>query len=127
MFYLVFMRCQRTTVSDLTMVMVSRMRDSDDKQNEQGTVGPTQMQSTWCSLLQSIELMPQYQYFGLQPPVADLKQSYSKRTKRKAIAIIRRSCSDSLLNRETNGLNFRKRQGDIYAANAHRDRKVGDY
>ena len=28
--YLVFMRCQRTTVSDLTMVMVSRMRDSDD-------------------------------------------------------------------------------------------------
>jgi hypothetical protein len=26
------------------------------------------MQSTWCSLLQSIELMPQYQYFGLQPP-----------------------------------------------------------
>ena len=70
MFYLVFMRCQRTTVSDLTMVMVSRMRGSDDKQNEQGTVGPTQMQSTWCSLLQSIELMPQYQYFGLQPPVA---------------------------------------------------------
>ena len=50
--------------------MVSRMRDSDDKQNEQGTVGPTQMQSTWCSLLQSIELMPQYQYFGLQQPVA---------------------------------------------------------
>jgi hypothetical protein len=91
------MRCQRTTVSDLTMVMVSRMRDSDDKQNEQGTVGPTQMQSTWCSLLQSIELMPQYQYFGLQPPVATLKQSFSKRTKRKAIAIIRRSCSDSLL------------------------------
>ena len=46
------------------------MRDSDDKQNEQGTVGPTQMQSTWFSLLQSIGLMPQYQYFGLQPPVA---------------------------------------------------------
>ena len=92
-FYLVFMRCQRTTVSDLMMVRVSRMRDSD----EQGTVGPTQMQSTWCSLLQSIELMPQYQYFGLQPPVATLKQSYSKRTKKKAIAIIRRSCSDSLL------------------------------
>jgi hypothetical protein len=27
---LVFMRCQRTTVSDLTRVMVSRMRDSED-------------------------------------------------------------------------------------------------
>src|SRR6516162_9833134 len=26
--------------------------------------------------------------------------------------------------RETNGLNFRKRQGDIYAANAHRDQKL---
>ena len=37
--------------------MVSRMRESEDKQNEPGTVGPTQMQSTWCSLLQSIELM----------------------------------------------------------------------
>jgi len=46
------------------------MRDSDDKQNEQVTVGPTQMQSTRCSLLQSIEIMPQYQYFGLQQPVA---------------------------------------------------------
>jgi hypothetical protein len=34
------------------------MRHSDDKQNEQGTVGPTQMQSTRCSLLQSIEIMP---------------------------------------------------------------------
>ena len=77
--------------------MVSRMRDSDDKQNEQGTVGPTQMQSTWCSLLQSIELMPQYQYFRLAAASRDLKQLYSKRTKRKAIAIIRRSCSDSLL------------------------------
>ena len=32
-FYLVFMRCQRTTVSDLTMVMVSRVRDSESKMN----------------------------------------------------------------------------------------------
>jgi hypothetical protein len=30
-------------------------------------VGPTQMYSTWCALLQNIELMPQYQYFGFQP------------------------------------------------------------
>src|SRR5262249_2029620 len=30
LFNLDFMRCQRATVSDLTMVMVSRMRDSDD-------------------------------------------------------------------------------------------------
>src|SRR6516164_9601769 len=67
------------------------------------------MQSTWCSLLQSIELMPPVPVFRLAAASRDLKQSYSKRTERKAIAIIRRSCSDSLSDRETNGLNFRKR------------------
>jgi hypothetical protein len=36
--------------------------------NEQGPVGPTQMQSAWCALLQDIELMPQYQDFGSPPP-----------------------------------------------------------
>jgi len=36
--------------------------------NEQGAVGPTQMQSAWCALLQDIELMPQYQDFGFPPP-----------------------------------------------------------
>jgi hypothetical protein len=36
--------------------------------NEQGAAGPTQMQSAWCALLQDIELMPQYQDFGFQPP-----------------------------------------------------------
>jgi hypothetical protein len=36
--------------------------------NEQGTVGPTQMQPTWHALLQDIELMPQNQDFGFQPP-----------------------------------------------------------
>jgi hypothetical protein len=36
--------------------------------NEQGAVGPTQMQSAWCALLQDSELMPQYQDFGFQPP-----------------------------------------------------------
>src|SRR5215510_15256935 len=35
--------------------------------------------------------------FRLAAASRDLKQSYSKRTKRKAIALIRRSCSDSLL------------------------------
>jgi hypothetical protein len=27
------------------------------------------MQSAWCALLQDIELMPQYQDFGFQPPL----------------------------------------------------------
>jgi hypothetical protein len=35
---------------------------------EQTTVGPTQVHSTWCALLQDIELVPQYPYFGFQPP-----------------------------------------------------------
>jgi hypothetical protein len=34
--------------------------------NEQGTVGPTQMHSTWHALPQNIELMPQHQDFGFQ-------------------------------------------------------------
>jgi len=36
--------------------------------NEQGTIGPTQMHSTRRAMLQNIELMPQYQDFGFQPP-----------------------------------------------------------
>jgi len=36
--------------------------------DEQDTIGPTQMQSTWGALLQNIELMPQKQDFSLQPP-----------------------------------------------------------
>jgi hypothetical protein len=34
--------------------------------NEQSTIGPTQMQSAWRSLLQDIELMPQYHDLGFQ-------------------------------------------------------------
>jgi hypothetical protein len=36
--------------------------------NEQGTVGLTQMQPTGLALLQDIQLMPQNQDFGFQPP-----------------------------------------------------------
>jgi len=34
--------------------------------NEQSTIGPTQMRSAWRSLLQDIELMPQYHALGFQ-------------------------------------------------------------
>ena len=34
--------------------------------NEQSTIGPTQMRSPWRSLLQDIELMPQYHDLGFQ-------------------------------------------------------------
>ena len=44
------------------------VRTATIEPNEQGAVGPTQMQSAWCALLQDIELMPQYQDFGFQPP-----------------------------------------------------------
>ncbi len=43
-----------------------------------------------------IDLMPQYR-ISASSRRRDLKQSHSTQTKRKAIAIMRRSCSDSLL------------------------------
>jgi hypothetical protein len=46
--------------------------------------------------LQDIELMPQTK-ISASSRRRDLKQSHSMQTKRKAIAIMRRSCSDSLL------------------------------
>jgi hypothetical protein len=44
---------------------VKNARTATIEPNEQGAVGPTQMQSAWCTLLQDIELMPQYQDFGV--------------------------------------------------------------
>jgi hypothetical protein len=48
------------------------------------------------ALLQDIELMAQCQ-ISASNRHRDLKQSHSMRIKRRPIAIIRRSCSDSLL------------------------------
>jgi hypothetical protein len=62
------MQCQRTTVSGLTMVTASSAGTATIEPNEQGPVGPAQTQSAWCAPLQDIELMPQYQDFGFQPP-----------------------------------------------------------
>src|SRR5207253_2256344 len=47
---------------------VKNARTATIEPNEQGSVSPTQMQSTWRALLQNIELMPQDQVFGFQPP-----------------------------------------------------------
>src|SRR5713226_120809 len=47
---------------------VKNARTATIEPNEQGSVSPTQMQSMWCPLLQNIELMPQDQDFGFQPP-----------------------------------------------------------
>jgi hypothetical protein len=47
---------------------VKNARVATIEPKEQGPVGPTQTQSAWCALLQDIELMPQYQDFGFQPP-----------------------------------------------------------
>ena len=47
---------------------VKNARTATIEPNEQAAVGPTQMQSAWCALLQDIELMPQYQDFGFQLP-----------------------------------------------------------
>jgi hypothetical protein len=79
-------RFQRTD-SGLTMVTASRMwRTATIEPNEQGSRPNT----AWCGLLQ---LMRQYQDFSFRRR----EQSHSMQTKRKAIAIMRRSCSDSLL------------------------------
>jgi len=47
---------------------VKNARAAAIEPNEQGSVGPTQMQSAWHALLEDIELMPQEQDFGFQPP-----------------------------------------------------------
>jgi hypothetical protein len=36
--------------------------------NEQGAVGPAQMQSTWCTLSKHVKLMTQNQNFSFKPP-----------------------------------------------------------
>ena len=48
---------------------VKNARTATIEPNEQSTVGPTQTHShsTWCALLQHIELMPQYQDFAFKP------------------------------------------------------------
>jgi len=66
------------------------------------------MQSAWRTLLEDIELMPQDQDFRFQPPPR--LEAHSIRTKRKAISIMRRSCSDSLLTAKLNEGSFRKQQ-----------------
>ena len=47
---------------------VKTARTATIEPNEQGAGGPTQRQSARGALLQDIELIPQYQDFGFQPP-----------------------------------------------------------
>ena len=48
---------------------IKDVRATAIKPNEQRAVDPTQMQSTaWRTLPKNVELMSQYQDFGLQPP-----------------------------------------------------------
>ena len=48
---------------------VKNARTETIQPNEQSAVDPTQMQSTvWRTVPKNVELMPQYQDFGLQPP-----------------------------------------------------------
>jgi hypothetical protein len=60
-------RCQRTTVSGPDDGYgVKNARAATIEPNEQSTIGPTQVRSAWRSLLQHIELMPQYHDLGFQ-------------------------------------------------------------
>ncbi len=48
---------------------IKDVRATAIKPNEQRAVDPTQMQSTaWRTVPKNVELMSQYQDFGLQPP-----------------------------------------------------------
>jgi hypothetical protein len=47
---------------------IKNARAATIEPDEQGAVGPTQMQSAWRALLEDIKLMPQDQDFGFQPP-----------------------------------------------------------
>src|SRR6266540_5616976 len=64
---------------------VQDVRTAAIEPDQQRAVSPTQMQSTWRAPLQDIDLLPQYQDFGFEPP-----SRLEMRTKRKAIAIIDR-------------------------------------
>ena len=70
--------------------------------NEQGSVSPMQIQSAWRAAAK--------QRFSASTRRRDLKQSHSMQTKRRPIAIIRRSCSEFADDRELNRPSFRKRQ-----------------
>jgi hypothetical protein len=89
---------------------VKNARTATIEPNEQGTVGPTQMQSTWCALLYNNELMPQYQDFGFQPPPR-LEGRKGRQLQSFIDHVLIRS------DRESNGLRFRKRQlGTVFGA-----------
>ena len=47
---------------------VKNARTATIEPNEQGAIGPTQKQAAWRPLLQDIQLMPQHQDLGVQPP-----------------------------------------------------------
>jgi hypothetical protein len=92
------------THSGLAMVTAPRMRTATIEANEQSAIGPTQMQSVWCALLQDVELMTQYQDFGFPPPFA--------------------------ADRESTGRSFRKRQamgplGSVTLPNSARNKSPG--
>jgi len=47
---------------------IKNARKATIEPNEQGAVGPAQIQSTWCALSKHVQLMTQNQKFGVKPP-----------------------------------------------------------
>jgi hypothetical protein len=47
---------------------IKNVRKATIEPNEQGTVGPAQIQSTWCALSKHVQLMTQNQKFSVKPP-----------------------------------------------------------
>jgi hypothetical protein len=47
---------------------IKNARKATIEPNEQGAVGPAQIQSTWCALSKHVQLMTQNQKFSVKPP-----------------------------------------------------------
>src|SRR6202158_2367862 len=47
---------------------IKHVRKATIEPNEQGAVGPAQIQSTWCALSKHVQLMTQNQKFSVKPP-----------------------------------------------------------
>jgi hypothetical protein len=89
---------------------IKNARTATIEPNEQGAIGPTQIQPTWRAVLQDIELMRSTR-ISASNRRRDLKQSRNIPMKRKAIAIINRNHVLIRLPPSPRRMGFRKPQG----------------
>ena len=74
---------------------IKNARKATIEPNEQGAVGPAQIQSTWCALSKHVQLMTQNQKFSVKPPSRLEAIAHHADEKESDCDHQRRSCSDS--------------------------------